>query len=227
MPNHIIMSFANKTIKYFLNLREPKHLPSGISIVNPYKSKEVRISVKEFYATHFDDNNERLFVFGINPGRFGGGLTGISFTDPVALRDRCGIENNLGNQKELSSKFIYETIEACGGIEKFYSKIYLAALYPFALIKNNKNYNYYDDKVLFETLKPEIVKSVSLQINFGAKREKVVILGKKNADYFKLINVEYAFFKQIIVLDHPRYIMQYRSKIINEYIEKYVNAFSF
>ena len=63
---------------------------------------------------------------------------------------------------------------------------------------------------------------MSTQIGFGAKREKAIILGKKNAKYFMPINEEYKFFKNIVVLDHPRYIMQYRLKKIENYISKYL-----
>ena len=108
-------TFAEKAIKYFTNLKSPINLPPKIYIANPYESKEVKRVVKKFFIKYFNDNNKRIFIFGINPGRFGGGLTGISFTDPVALKDECGIENNLGKHKELSSRFIYKFINEFGG----------------------------------------------------------------------------------------------------------------
>lgn len=218
------MTFANKAIKYFFSLRKFGKLPKDIELINPYENKEAQIAVKEFYHKYFNDDKERRFVLGINPGRFGGGLTGISFTDPVALRERCGIENCLGGQKELSSKFIYRVIEEYGGVKKFYSQVFLSALFPFALIKDGKNYNYYDTKELAESLKSEIVNTIKAQFAFGAKRDFIIILGKKNADYFSALNKELSFFKKIIVLDHPRYIMQYKLKKINFYISKYLTA---
>lgn len=218
------MNFSNKVIKYFLGLKTPQDLPSGISIVNPYESKGVRVAVKEFYSKYFDDGNERLFAFGINPGRFGAGLTGISFTDPVALKESCGVDNNLGHKKELSSKFIYSTIDAFGGTKKFYSKIFLTAVYPLALISDGKNFNYYDTRELKEALYGTIKKEIQKQILLGARQDKAVILGKKNAEYFKLINDDIKYFEKIIVLEHPRYIMQYNLKKMNFYIKKYLDA---
>jgi len=219
------MSFADKAIKYFLNLRKPSVFPKDVEIMNPYKDKKVRSVVNDFYNTFFNDSNPRLYVFGINPGRFGGGLTGIAFTDPVALREHCGVENDLGNQKELSSKFIYKMIKKYGGTKKFYSNIFLSALYPLALIRGGKNHNYYDTKELSIALRNEIISSVMSQMKFGVRRDSVVILGKKNAEYFSSINNEYSFFKKILVLEHPRYIMQYRLKKIDYYISKYLEAF--
>jgi hypothetical protein len=137
--------FSEKAIKYFGNL-EPPPLPKGIDVMNPYSEEEKLDLVKKFYKKFYSDTQPRLYIFGINPGRFGGGLTGISFTDPVALRSFCGIENNLGNKRELSSEFIYLMIDELGGPQYFFSRCYLSALFPFALIKDSNNYNFYDDK---------------------------------------------------------------------------------
>ena len=153
-------TFSFNAIKYFNSLRKPVKLPAGVSVMNPYKDKEVKIVVKEFFEKYFDDKNERFFIFGINPGRFGGGLTGIPFTDPVALRKYCNVENELGTKRELSSKFIYDMITTFGGTVKFYSKVFISALYPFAITKDGKNYNYYDDKELYNFLKLEITESL-------------------------------------------------------------------
>lgn len=218
------MCFSKNAIKYFCDLEVRSSIQNGVDIINPYENDEVKSIVNKFYSKFFKDNNKRLFVFGINPGRFGGGLTGISFTDPVALREHCGIENDLGERKELSSRFIYDLISAFEGAGHFYSNVFLSALYPFALVKDGKNFNYYDDKHIFEKLKPEIINSLREQSEFGARREKVIILGKKNAEYFKIINDEFNFFNEIIVLDHPRFIMQYRQRLKNKYITNYIRA---
>jgi hypothetical protein len=219
------MSFSTKAIKYFLNLITPKTLTNGVGVINPYKSPEVRKAVRNFYNRFYKDDKKRIYMIGINPGRFGGGLTGIAFTDPTALKENCGIENNLGNKKELSSEFIYKVISSFGGADTFFSKIFLTALYPFALVKDGKNFNYYDDKKLFLSLKSDIINSLQAQINFGANRETVIILGQRNAAFFKSINEDYKFFNKIFVLDHPRYIMQYRRRTVNNYISQYINSF--
>lgn len=218
------MSFSTRAIKYFSNLKNPSRLTKDVEILSPYKISKVRSVVKNFYEKFYNDEKVRLFVFGINPGRFGGGLTGISFTDPVALRENCGIRNNFGTRKELSSKFIYTVVEEFGGVQRFFSKVFLSALYPFAIIKDGKNYNYYDDKILAEKLRPEIINNICAQIDFGARRDYVILLGKKNSEFFSDINEQHQFFKRIVVLEHPRYIMQYRLKKIDDYVKKYIDA---
>ncbi len=215
-------TFAEKAISFYLNFSAPGNLPHSISVMNPYENDEVKSAVKKFFRKYFDDNKKRIFIWGINPGRLGGGLTGVAFTDPVALKEHCGIETNLKAATELSSRFIYRMINAFGGVEEFYSKCFLTALYPLALIKNNKNYNYYDDEELFNILKDDIVQSMQKQIKFGAERKLALCLGKKNYKYLKIINEELKFFRQIEIVEHPRYIMQYKSKTAEDYIRKYL-----
>jgi hypothetical protein len=218
--------FSDLAIKYFLSIRLPEKLPQDISVLNPYSNREVKRVVKNYFSAFYNDSGTRIYLIGINPGRFGGGLTGISFTDPVALREHCKIENNLGSRKELSSKFIYLAAREFGGVNDFFSKVFLTALYPFALISGEKNLNYYDKKPLSDILKPQIIKNIQSQISFGARKDRAILLGRKNAKYFEPINRDYGFFEELVVLDHPRYIMQYKLKKIDSYISKYLQAIS-
>src|SRR3990170_8251069 len=217
-------TFADTAIKYFTKLKAPAQLPSGVQILNPYENESVKSAVKEFYQIFYDDERKRIFVLGINPGRFGGGLTGVSFTDPVALRKHCGIDNQLGNKAELSSKFVYEVINHFGGVKKFFSYFFLSAIYPLALIKDGKNYNYYHNKKLFTFLRPQLMNSLKQQTKFGADNKVAICLGKKNAEYLKVLNDELELFGRIETLDHPRFIMQYRKKKIDDYIAKYLSV---
>jgi len=217
--------FAEKAIDYFLNLDLPVNLPKGITLIDPYTNAEVQRCVTLFYEKYFSDNNKRIFIFGINPGRFGAGVTGIGFTDPVALRTFCSIENSLGSKRELSSEFIYAMIENYGGCEKFYKHFFITALSPLGFLKDGKNYNYYDNIVLQKAVEPYIISSIIQQLKLGAETEFAICLGKKNADYFSALNETHHFFKKIITLEHPRWIMQYRRKKVNQFIEKYIGAF--
>ena len=220
------LSFADRSVSFFLNLSQPSNLPKNIHTMNPYETEDVKKIVIEFYKKYFNDNSKRILALGINPGRFGGGITGVSFTDPIALENFCGIKNSFVKKKEISSEFIYSFITKFGGAEKFYSKCFISALYPLALIKDGLNYNYYDGKRLYKILKPAIVDSVKTQIDFGSRTDFVICLGRKNSLYLKEINDEQKFFGKIIVLDHPRYIMQYKRKSMSKYLEEYLQAFN-
>lgn len=218
------ISFAEKATAYYLNLSEPAALPAGVSVLNPYRQPEVQRIVRTFFTTYFGDSQPRIFILGINPGRFGAGVTGISFTTPQALVTHCGIDNQLPPTPELSSRFIYQVVDAFGGPAAFYSRFFLTSLYPLALVKNGKNYNFYDDRELTATLWPYITDTVSRQSGFGCDRRTAVCLGRKNERYLQRLNDEQGLFDRIVTLDHPRYILQYRSREAALYVERYIQT---
>ena len=51
--------------------------------------------VETFFYKFYNDTNPRHLIFGINPGRFGAGTTGINFTAPKQLKEICGIDHSL------------------------------------------------------------------------------------------------------------------------------------
>src|SRR5262245_14848932 len=106
--------------------------------MNPYEERAVRGYVRAFLDRFFADDDERTLVIGINPGRFGAGITGVTFTDPVALADFCGIPNDMPRRRELSSVFVYELVERMGGAEAFYKRFFLTAASPLGFTRNGK-----------------------------------------------------------------------------------------
>ncbi len=165
-------------------------------------------------------------IIGINPGRFGGGVTGIPFTDPVRLREKCGIENNWPQKQELSSLFVYDMIEAFGGPVSFYNQFYVTAVSPLGFTRNNKNLNYYDDRQLQENITPFVLDCFEKQFKFGVHRSNAFCLGDgKNFQYLSKLNQTVRLFENIVPLPHPRFIMQYRLKRKAEFIDRYLRAF--
>ncbi|MCY7409624.1 MAG: DUF4918 family protein [Chitinophagales bacterium] len=237
MATNFQMTFAQRTVSFYnsLDLQLPDSLET--QVLNPYKNQEVKKCVADFCSKYFSDEKKRIFILGINPGRFGSGLTGISFTDPVALREYCGIKNNFGNKRELSSEFIYKMIEAYGGVKKFYTDFFISAVCPLGFMKSPtpalpkgegvRNYNYYDDKKLQNAVLPFIKRTFKQQIEIGASNKALIVIGAdKNRKFVETLNEETKYFKKIIALDHPRFIMQYRRKKVDAYIEQYLLAFS-
>ena len=104
-------------------------------------------------------------MLGINPGRFGAGVTGITFTDPVRLEKECGIPNNFDKRQELSSVFIYDFIAAWGGAEAFYSRFFLSAVFPLGFTREGRNLNYYDDPQLMGRLRDRLRNSRPAMVN--------------------------------------------------------------
>ena len=159
------------------------------------------------------------------------GVTGIPFTDPHTLSGKCGIAVEKLSAPELSSDFMYAMIDAYGGPERFYAKFFVTAVCPLGFVqkKNGKetNYNYYDSKELQSALTPFILSTLKQQLNIGISTYVCFCLGTgKNYDYLLKLNDTHHLFKRIVALDHPRFIMQYRRKKVDEYIGKYLSAFS-
>jgi hypothetical protein len=219
-------TFGDKVFSFYTNITVPTNLPKHITAFSPLDKPETIDIGKKFYSSFFNDTNKRVFVLGINPGRFGSGVTGLNFTDPVSLELYCNIPNNFPKRRELSSEFIYKFIEKWGGAKKFYSTFYMTALSPAGFLYDGLNYNFYDSKELQDKVTPFIVDSLKQQIAIGANDTAILFGTGKNQKFFTKLNNEYKFFKKFHVLEHPRYIMQYKRKKIDEYLEKYIEIFT-
>src|ERR1700683_519856 len=147
------MSFTFDTqaaaiLHFYRNLRPRFALGKGIGIMNPYQVPAVWPVVTTFYERFYSDQSPRALIFGTNPGRHGAGVTGLPFTDPIRMAEKCGIPNDLPKRGELSSEFVYAVIDAFGGPATFYGRYHFTALSPLGFVRDGKNLNYYDDKEL-------------------------------------------------------------------------------
>jgi len=226
------MTFAKKVIEFNSSLSlNSSSLPEGIKVMNPFRGENADLIKKltsDFYNKFYNDNQDRRLILGINPGRLGAGATGIPFTDSKRLTKDCGIPVEAFQLHEPSSVFVYEMINAFGSIEAFYKEFYIGAVCPLGFVKKNAkgkyiNYNYYDQRDLEEAVYPFIVKTLKQQLNFSIDTKICFCLGTgKNFKFLKELNKTYSFFEEIIPLEHPRYIMQYKSKSKQDYIDKYL-----
>lgn len=194
--------------------------------MHPFKDPDVMYACRSFYKKFYHDDEKRFVIIGINPGRFGGGITGIPFTDPLHLQNDCGIENKWQKKQELSANFMYEMMYAFGGVQSFYNHFYITSISPLGFTRNNKNLNYYDDKELQENIRPFVIDCMEKQLKFGIHTKAAFCLGDgKNFKYLSKLNEEMKWFQKIIPLSHPRFIMQYRLKKKEEYISFYLTQF--
>ncbi|MEO8413780.1 MAG: uracil-DNA glycosylase family protein [Ginsengibacter sp.] len=217
------MTFSKKILLFLKNLDLDSNLPGEVEVMNPFKHKITFNLCEKFYTKYYSDNRPRHLILGINPGRFGGGLTGIPFTDPIRLQSVCSIENDLQKKQELSSVFIYEMIQSFGGPEMFYRYFYISSISPLGFTRHNKNLNYYDDKQLETRIKNFVIDCMEKQLRFGINTKVAFCLGEgKNFAYLSKLNAEMNFFDKIVALPHPRFIMQYKLKKKEEYIQRYL-----
>lgn len=224
-------TIAEKIIAFNRDLQYTGHLPEGFQVLNPYLDNPETMEVmRKFYTRYYNDTKQRRFIIGINPGRHGAGTTGVPFTDTKRLETVCGIPMKSARTHEVSSVFVYEMIAAYGGAEKFYADFYINSPFPLAIIRETKsgnwvNANYYDDPDLFEMVKDFMITSLKKHIGLGLDTSEVFILGKKNAQFIGKLNREEKLFGRMTVLEHPRYIQQYKSREQTAYIDKYLRAF--
>ena len=217
------MNFSQNVLSFFKSLHFPVNLPAGIEVMTPFSNAATMQTCASFYKKYYGDTGLRRMIIGINPGRFGGGVTGIPFTDPIRLQNDCGIDNPWPQKQELSSVFIYEMIHAFGGMAHFYRQFYITSVSPLGFTRAGKNLNYYDDKTLQQSIKPFVIDCLNKQFQFGIDCSTAFCLGDgKNFAYLDALNREQSFFDRIIPLPHPRFIMQYKLESKQAYIDTYL-----
>lgn len=221
-------TFGEKVIEFNKQLEYHGDLPNDFHVLNPYMDNpETLVVMKQFYNKFYNDTDQRKFIIGINPSRHGAGITGVPFTDTKRLESECGIPMQSAHTHEISSVFIYDMISEFGGVTDFYKKCYINSPFPLAIVHKSKqgkwvNANYYDDRTLFEKVKDFMISTLKQNISFGLDTSEVYVLGKRNAVFINQINKDEKLFDTIKVLEHPRYIQQYKSKEKELYIDKYL-----
>ncbi|MFD2905332.1 SMUG2 DNA glycosylase family protein [Sphingobacterium anhuiense] len=221
---------ATQIIEFNKQLHYSGNLPDDFRVLNPYfENPETLIVMEKFYNKYYDDTAPRKFIIGINPSRHGAGVTGVPFTDTKRLEHICGIPMKSAHTHEISSVFLYDMIKEFGGAHAFYRQFYINSPFPLAIVRRTKenkwiNANYYDDRNLFAMVKPFMIESLKKHISLGLDTTNVFVLGKKNATFIEKINKEEHLFENLTILDHPRYIQQYKSRDKEHYINKYIGV---
>ncbi|HEX2608261.1 MAG TPA: uracil-DNA glycosylase family protein [Flavisolibacter sp.] len=219
------MTWADHIIAYYKGLTPPQALPGGIEWLYPQQQPQVMEVVERFYKKYYSDTRERTLLLGINPGRFGAGVTGVNFTAAKQLTTYCGIAHPFKEQSELSAEFIYDMIHAYGGPEAFYQDFFIGSVCPLGFVQRGRNINYYDDKELLKTVEPFIIKSLETLLSYQADRSYCICIGReKNFRYLTRLNEAHNWFKTIVSVPHPRFIMQYKRKEKDSYILKYLDV---
>ena len=221
-------TFGEKVIDFNRDLHYSSKLPKDFRVMNPYLDNPETMEVmQQFYHKFYHDSNQRKFIIGINPSRHGAGVTGVPFTDTKRLESACGLKMQSSHTHEVSSVFLYDMIAEYGGAEDFYKQFYINSPFPLAIVRKTKdgkwlNANYYDDPALFEMVKDYMISTLKKNISLGLDTSEVFILGKKNANFIQKLNKEAQLFGSLKILEHPRYIQQYKSKEKQLYIDKYI-----
>jgi hypothetical protein len=71
-----------------------------------------------------------------------------------------------------------------------------------------------------------IIENIRKQIDLGVNTDSCFCFGNgKNEKFLRKLNEQEKFFKNIIALEHPMFIMQYKAPSKAVYIKKYIDAF--
>lgn len=206
-------------------------LPAKVRVMNPYleNNEEVDRLLETYYRKYYNDHAPRGLILGINPGRLGAGQTGIPFTDTPALREHCGIETSI-ETRETSSEFVYQMVAAYGGPESFFKDWFIGAACPLGFLHHNDkgnwvNWNYYDEEELYLAVKDFMIEQLKLQKELCGNPKTAVVWGTgKNFKYLTKLNKEAKLFEKLYPLEHPRYILQYKRKQVDFYIDKFLSV---
>jgi len=219
------MTFSKQILDFYFSLPKNTPLPNGVETIYPFDNVETKRVMQIFFDKYYADTKPRTYFVGINPGRHGSGITGIGFTDAYHLEEYCDIANSFEKRVEISATFMFEVIEAYGGVEKFYKDFFFTTAMPLGLLKENKNYNYYDDMETQTALDPFIKETLFEQMSFPQAKPNIICVGQgKNLEYLKAFNDKHHRFESIEVVPHPRWVMQYRRKEKQKYIDVYLDV---
>lgn len=219
------MTFAKHILDFYFTLDKKPPLPKGIEAIYPFDNSQTKKLMQTFFHKYYDDTNPRTYLIGINPGRLGSGVTGIGFADAYHLEKYCDMPNDFDKRVEISAAFMFEVMEAYGGVEKFYADFFFTTVMPLGLLKGAKNYNYYDDKETQKSLEPYITKTLLQQMALPQAKPNIICVGTgKNLKYLEAFSDKQHCFESIDVLPHPRWVMQYRRKAKQKYIAMYLDV---
>lgn len=228
-------NFCDNVFEFNKNLANVDiSLFDNYKITNPFSGKnsdDVKKMTYVFYKKYYNDYDKRYLILGSSPARRGTSVTGVPFEDASHLFAITGIKTDNFYISKSNSDFLYEVMDAYGGCEKFYKDFFMSFICPLGITNinakgNEINANYYENKKLKDSLYDFIVDSLKRQIELGIDTSVCFCIGSgDNYKFLMEINDEYKFFKKIIPLEHPRFIMQYNKNDKSKYIEKYINAF--
>jgi hypothetical protein len=207
-------------LDFYRNIHIPQPADAKVKILTPFRNQEVYSIMDHFYHKYYNDCRPRIMLVGINPGRFGAGITGVPFTDPIRLKKDCGIDHTFEQKPELSSVFMYELINAMGGPDAFYRKLIFTSTSTVGYVKSGKNYNYYDDELLKSSQEPLIQSFLSKQIQLAGVKQIAFSIGKgKNYQYLNRLNKSKKWWITLDHLPHPRWVLQYQSATKDHWLQ--------
>lgn len=216
-------TFGSRVMEFYESLERFRWATPEVALLSPIADDQRRQAMAAFCSAYYDDDQSRVFWLGINPSRVRPTSTGVPYTDGFALFEKCGIVNDFSKSRELTADFFYQFIDAYGGAKPFYARHYAGAAYPLSILKKDKYCNYYD-KDLPEEVMASIPDQIRRQAGIGHRGVLVIIGSGENSKVLKALNDELGIFSHVLVVEHPRYILQYKSAALQDFLAKFVDT---
>lgn len=174
-------------------------------------------NIKRYYEKYVSKNKPKIVLCGINPGRFGAGLTGIPFIDFKSLSKMLNDINRT--ETEQSAQFFFRVIEKIGK-ERFYQNCYVTNISKFGFAEQGKsrNVNYYD---LPKNTQRWLLDRFCEEMNFI--NPNIIIPLSQNVEHsLNLLKDEGKLSFNIGErINHPSWVMTYRKNDEDIWIKKY------
>ena len=200
-------------------------MPEGVELHNPFEDLARRIAITRFCEIYYGDDRPRAHLVGINPSRLTKTSTGVNYTDGYSLETFCNIQNDFSKKREVTARFFYQVVEAYGGCTKFYGDVFAWAAMPIGVTRHGKYKNYYDSELL-PSLEEVVIKNLEWMRNVPSNGTLIVIGIGQNKDFIENLDWINKFYRKVVYLPHPRWIVQYKSRDIDKYISMYMDALS-
>lgn len=96
--------------------------------------------VRSYYKKFYSKPGRRIVLCGINPGKYGAGITGVPFIDFHGISRL--LPGHGRQDKERTAQYMLSIIEEYGAGE-FQDAVYLTNLSWYGFLRNGRNLNYY------------------------------------------------------------------------------------
>jgi len=169
----------------------------------------------DFWRRFYPEELPRHVICGLNPGRFGAGLTGVPFTDFQTLsRWMPSVERQ---DTEPSAQFFAQVVAAVG-VEAFFRRFYVTNVSAVGYVKDGRNLNYHDLPAgALEVVERRFVEEMEI-----VRPQQIIALGRQVERSIKRLmpNVVVSY------LPHPAWVSTYRKAAQHDWIERYLRVLS-